>query len=116
MWVGRSNNNFIAFISLCSRSAFSPLFKFQDSALVRRADRLIESCISRRREVSSLLSVSLDAMVLMEVVDDLSLIFLDSMFLAFFPSLLMTSPRYLYDFVSLIAISPTFHACGLVST
>ena len=93
--IGRSKSSFMACISIFSISSRSLLLIFHDSEFVRRAGKLTVLCKLRRMEVSILLSVPLAAIVFIDMVDEVILPFLDSIFFVFFPSLDITSPRYL---------------------
>ena len=100
VWRGRSNRSFSACISICSISFSSPLFSFQDSALLSKLVMVILSCNSSNTAASILFRISLDAIVWMLLVVACTLVFLLLKFSLFRPSLVIVSPRYLYCFVS----------------
>ena len=104
MWAGKSNMCFMAWISIFSSMSRSPLFKFHDSALLSSIGIIIFSCSSIRTLVSIRLRTSVSAIALIVVVAAAILFFLRSRLRMFFPSLVIKSPRYLYESVSSISL------------
>ena len=111
---GKSKRCFMDWISIFSKESRSPLLRFHDSALLRSMGIDIFSWSSSKTVVSILRNTSVSAMAFIVVVAAVSLFFHISRFFAFFPSCVMRSPRYLYDSVSSMYNSPSFH-CFLSS-
>ena len=69
---------------------------------------MVVSCKSMSTDVPISLNMSFEAIVLINMVVDMVLFRLDSRFFVFLASSVIMSPRYLYDFVSLMVIYHQF--------
>ena len=101
-----------AWISAISISSVSFLLSTQDSALFNRPGMAIHSCNSSKTRDSTLFKTSLDAIVFIVAIVARNFCLLALIFSILFPLLVISSPRYVYCFVSNMGFGPRFHSVG----